>query len=63
MIATIRKALLAGVLAALTTLGAAMQAGQDLNWQLVLSALGVGVAAGAATWAVPNATVVKEPTL
>lgn len=56
MLARIRKAIAAGIGAALTGLiTAAIQKGSAaIDWPEVLAALGLGLAAGLATWKVRN---------
>jgi hypothetical protein len=55
MLARVRKAIAAGVGAALTGLfTAAIQAGKTPGWPEVGAALLLGVGAGWATWRIPN---------
>lgn len=51
----IRKALVAGLSAALSALVAAVASGEGLSAVVVGGALAAGVVAGWATWQVPNA--------
>jgi hypothetical protein len=53
--ARIRKAIVAGLLAAAGALVTAVSNGTALSWPVVGAAVGVGVAAALAVWRVPNA--------
>ncbi len=65
MLSRIRKAIVAGISAAVSALlAAAIQKGDPrLGWPETLAALALGVAAGVATWRIPNAKTPAGVTL